>query len=102
MPNQKYTPFRDEENIEEDTLHHELNPTSWIGSLNIRNLITNAAIFIIGLVAGCFLSNGWRGSDDRSEQYSIVPCAFNQTFTISAQIDGVSQHRLSKPYPRSR
>jgi hypothetical protein len=77
MPNQKYTPLRDEENMEEDTLHHKLNPTSWMSGLNIRNLIINAAIFIIGLVAGCFLSNGRRSSDDRSEQYSIVPCAFN-------------------------
>jgi hypothetical protein len=85
MPNQKYTPLRDEENIGDNALHRKLKPTDWIDSLNIRNLIINAAIFSVGLVAGSFLNNALRMSSAyRFEQYSIVPCAFNQILSRSA------------------
>jgi hypothetical protein len=88
MPNQKYTPLRDAEDIGEDGQHSKLNTTGWIGSLNIPNLVINVAVFTIGLVVGSFLSNAlrWR-SNGRFEQYSIVPCAFDQSLFALIQTD---------------
>jgi hypothetical protein len=107
MPGQKYAPLRDEEDIGEDAQHSKLNTTGWIVSLNIPNLVINVAVFTIGLVVGSFLSNALRwSSDDRFEQYSIVPCALDQSLaelikltdnTIAPAFEAIS----SKPLIRT-
>jgi hypothetical protein len=106
MPNQKYTPLRDEEDIGEDAQHSKLNTTGWIDSLNIPNLVVNVAVFTIGLVVGSFLSNALRwSSDHRFEQYSIVPCAFDQSLAAWIQTDrqyystGVRSHCFEAAHP---
>jgi hypothetical protein len=75
MLEQHYTPLQDEENDEEDALQQKSNITGWIDRSNVSIVTINAIVLIIGLVAGSLLSDTLRrGSYDRFDQYSLVPC----------------------------
>jgi hypothetical protein len=75
MPDQKYTPLRDEEDGEEHAPHSKISTTGRLKKLNVGGLIINAIVFTIGLIVGSFLSNALRrGSHDQFKQYSMVPC----------------------------